>query len=244
MRALYDEIGVGYANFREPDHRIDEAIRYGLGDAQAIVNVGAGAGSYEPADRFVVAVEPSMTMLKQRFSAAGPAIQATAAALPFKANVFDAALAILTIHHWPDRAAGLNELRRVSRSRVVILTWDPSSPGFWLTDYFPEILDMDRPIFPSLDELERELGPTLVVNVPIPHDCTDGFLGAYWRRPGAYLDERVRSAISTFSKLQNPTPGLTKLRDDLDSGRWRERYGEILNEYALDLGYRLIVAAD
>ena len=241
---LYDEIGVGYANFREPDHRIGEAIRHGLGDAQTIVNVGAGAGSYEPADRFVVAVEPSMTMLKQRLSEAGPAIQATAAALPFKADVFDAALAILTVHHWPDRAAGLSELRRVSRSRVVILTWDPSSPGFWLTDYFPEILDIDRPIFPSLDELESELGPTLVVDVPIPHDCSDGFLGAYWRRPGAYLDERVRLAISTFSKLRDPTPGLTKLRNDLVSGRWREHYQEILKEHALDLGYRLIVAAD
>ena len=244
MPALYDEIGVGYANLRAPDHRIDQAIRKGLGDARSVLNVGAGTGSYEPADRFVVAVEPSMTMLKQRSAEAGPAIQATAGALPFRANVFDAALAILTVHHWPDRGAGLNELRRVSRSRVVILTWDPSSPGFWLTDYFPEVLDIDRPIFPSLDELQTALGSTRVIEIPIPHDCSDGFLGAYWRRPEAYLDTRVRSAISTFSKLQNIVPGLTKLRDDLDSGRWRRRYGEILNESVLDLGYRLIVAAN
>lgn len=243
MPALYDEIGVGYAKLRAPDLRIERAIRQGLGDARAIVNVGAGTGSYEPADRFVVAVEPSMTMLKQRSPEAGPAIQATAAALPFNADVFDAALAILTVHHWPDRGAGLNELRRVSRSRVVIFTWDPSSHGFWLTDYFPQILDIDRPIFPSLDELQMTLGSTRVIDVPIPHDCSDGFLGAYWRRPESYLDARVRSAISTFSKLQNTAPGLIELRDDLESGRWHERYGDLLAESELDLGYRLIIAA-
>lgn len=242
MTALYDTIGKGYQDLRRPDPRIGAAVRRGLADAPTVVNVGAGAGSYEPADRPVVAVEPSRTMLRQRPSGAAPAVQASAGSLPFRDGAFGAALALLTVHHWPDRRAGLRELRRVARGRVVLLTWDPAAPGFWLTDYFPEILDVDRRIFPTMEELRRELGPVTATDVPIPHDCTDGFLGAYWRRPEAYLDARIRSAISTFAKIRDASEGLGRLGRDLESGEWRLRYGDVLSEKFLDLGYRLVVA--
>ena len=242
MSALYDTIGVGYADLRRPDTRLQDVIHDGLGEARSILNVGAGAGSYEPSDKDVIAVEPSLTMIRQRPPGAAQAIRASAMALPFRDAVFDASLAILTVHHWPRRDAGLRELRRVSRGRVVVLTWDPASPGFWLTRYFPRIMDIDRPIFPALDELERSLGPITVMEVPIPADCTDGFLGAYWRRPEAYLRADVRAAISTFSKVGDLTAGLERLRADLASGEWHRRWGHLLNRAELDLGYRLIVS--
>lgn len=242
MAALYDTIGLGYADLRQPDPSIERAIRNGLGNAATIINVGAGTGSYEPSNRSVVAVEPSMTMISQRPPDAAPVVQATAMAVPFRTDAFDASLAILTVHHWPNRNKGLKELRRVSRGRVVVLTRDPTFPGFWLTDYIPEILDIDRPIFPMLHEFELVLGSVEVIDIPIPHDCTDGFMCAYWRRPEAYLNQHVRSAISTFSKLGDVTSGLEKLNSDLKSGKWRRRYGDTLNKAELDLGYRLIIA--
>ena len=239
---LYDSIGRGYSAQRQPDPRIAEVIVRALGNAVSVVNVGAGTGAYEPTDRHVVAVEPSKTMIAQRGTGSAPVIQASATALPFGDDCFDAALAILTVHHWPDQWLGLSELRRVARERIVVLTWDRTSPGFWLTDYFPEILDIDRRIFPAPVDFEETLGTVSVEPVPIPHDCTDGFLGAYWCRPGAYLDERVRSAISTFSKLSGVGPALERLSADLESGEWDRRYGELLTKTELDLGYRLIIA--
>src|SRR5262245_15832493 len=173
----------------------------------------------------------------------GPAIQASATQLPFEDGAFDAALAILTVHHWPDRARGLVELTRVARSRVVIVTWDPATSGFWLVeDYFPEIIEIDRPIFPTLDELRAALGGIQIEPLLIPHDCTDGFLGAYWRRPEAYLDAGVRGAISTFTKLRDVEPGLARLRKDLTDGTWERRHGRLRKMTELDLGYRLVVA--
>ena len=243
MEALYDRIGRGYANIRKPDVRMAKAIWRALGNHRSVVNVGAGTGSYEPRDRHVVAVEPSMTMIAQRPAGSAPVVRASAVSLPFANDSFDAGLAILTVHHWPDRLRGLCELRRVSRHRVVVLTWDPASPGFWLTDYFPEILDIDRPLFPAIGDFERALGPATVEVIPIRHDCTDGFLGAYWRRPDAYLDERVRGAISTFSKLSDPGPSLDRLRRDLESGDWQRKYGALTKKTELDLGYRLIAAS-
>ena len=242
MAALYDTIGLNYADLRQPDPSIERAVHIALGDAVSILNVGAGCGSYEPSDRSVVSVELSMTMIRQRPSGAAPVVQATAMALPFGADAFDASMAILTVHHWPDKEQGLEELRRVSRGRVVILTWDPTYSGFWLTDYIPEVLDADRPIFPMIHEYEHVLGPTKVIDIPIPHDCTDGFMGAYWRRPEAYLDQRVRSAISTFSKLRDTNSGLQRLDRDLKSGAWRSRYRDVLSRTEMDLGYRLVVA--
>ncbi len=242
MTLLYDRSGSGYTGFRRPDPRIETAISEALGDAESVVNVGAGTGSYEPTDRRVVAVEPSMAMIAQRPQESAAAVQATACALPFENDSFDAALAILTVHHWRDQAKGLRELRRVARDRVVVLTWDPSWPGFWLTDYFPEILEIDRRIFPSVGDFERELGAVTIQTIHIPHDCTDGFLGAFWRRPEAYLDERARGAMSTFSRLSDTETGLAQLSADLKSGTWRRRYGALLQETEVDLGYRLITA--
>jgi SAM-dependent methyltransferase len=239
---LYDRIGEGYRAHRRPDPRIAAAITRALATAASVVNVGAGAGSYEPTDRPVVAVEPSLAMIRQRPAGSAPVVQASAPALPFRAGAFAAALAVLTVHHWPDRARGLAELRRVARDRVVILTWDPAAAGFWLVeDYFPALVAIDREIFPPLDELRRILGPIEVHALPIPHDCVDGFLGAYWRRPHAYLDAAVRGAISTFGKIGDAEAGLGRLRDDLANGSWARRYGHLSTRADLDLGYRLVV---
>jgi SAM-dependent methyltransferase len=243
MAHLYDQIGIGYRALRRPDPRIAAAIVEALGPAASVVNVGAGAGSYEPADRRVVAVEPSREMIRQRPAGAAPVVQASATALPFRAAAFDAALAVLTVHHWPDRAQGLAELRRVARDRVVILTWEPDAARFWLTEeYFPELVAIDRAIFPTRDELARHLGPIELRALPIPPDCVDGFLGAYWRRPRAYLDASVRGAISTFTKLADPEPGLARLQRDLDDGTWAHRHGPLLERPTLDLGYRLVIS--
>lgn len=241
-RHLYDSIGTNYDPHRRPDARIEKAIRGALGPVGSVLNVGAGAGSYEPGDLDVQAVELSMTMIRQRPATACPAVQANSARLPYASGSFDATLAILTIHHWEDMAAGLAELRRVARRRVVILTWDPAAPGFWIDDYFPEILEIDQRIFPSMSDLERALGAITVTELPIPHDCTDGFLGAYWRRPAAYLDAGARGAISTFRKLDDVDVRIEQLEQDLATGHWTQRYGSLLSLPSLDLGYRLVVA--
>jgi SAM-dependent methyltransferase len=243
MPQLYDTIGVGYGSYRRPDPRIAAAIMRALGELAPIVNVGAGTGSYEPADRPVVAVEPAMTMIRQRQARTIPVVQASATHLPFRDGAFAAALAVLTVHHWPDRMRGLAEFARVARHRLVIATYDPAAAGFWLIeDYFPAIREIDRLSMPSLEEFRRALGPVDVRALPIPHDCTDGFLGAYWRRPYAYLDPGVRRAISAFAKIPHIDAGLTRLRADLANGTWARRYGHLLHQEALDLGYRLVIA--
>ena len=242
--AAYDRIGVNYARYRRPDPRIEQALARALGAARSVVNVGAGSGSYEPRERAVVAVEPSEVMVRQRPPGAAPVVRASAEQLPFADGSFDAALAILTVHHWADRRAGLREMLRVARERVVLLTWDPSYTGFWLVDdYFPELLAYDCKILPSLDELASVLGPLEVTSVPIPHDCSDGFLGAYWRRPLAYLDDGARSAISSFARISGVDARLAKLRADVESGRWAQRNAALLGLSELDLGYRIVVAS-
>ena len=246
MSQLYDEIGIGYQRRRRPDPRLAAAITRALDHAESVVNVGAGAGSYEPTDRPVVAVEPAMTMIRQRRAGAAPVVQASANDLPFRDDGFGGSLAILTVHHWPDRARGLEELARVARRRVVIVTWDPSATGFWLVeDYFPEIVDIDRKIFPTIEDYGRALGRVGVQSFPIPHDCVDGFLGAYWRRPHAYLDAGVRAAISAFTKMSPPKleSGLERLRRDLADGTWERRYVRWLDRAEVDLGYRIVIAS-
>jgi SAM-dependent methyltransferase len=244
-RLIYDRIGTRYTATRRADPRIAAAIDAALGDARTLVNVGAGAGAYEPHGRRIVAVEPSRTMIDQRPGNAAPCIQAIAERLPFRDRTFDASLAVLTLHHWTDRDAGLAELRRVARRRVVILTWDPAAGReFWLTtEYFPEILDLDRPRFPSVATLERSLGAVRAIPVLVPHDCQDGFLGSFWRRPEAYLEPDVRGAMSGFALLDPETVrrGVTRLADDLRSGRWEARHGGLRRRDSLDLGYRLVV---
>jgi SAM-dependent methyltransferase len=241
---LYDQIGRNYARLRRPDRRVAAMIDAALGDASSVLNVGAGSGSYEPANRPVVAVEPSETMIRQRPAGAAACVRAVAEALPFGTGRFDAAMAVLTIHHWADVARGLAELARVARKRVVLLTWVPDAAPFWLTeDYFPEIAAADREIFPDTPALtallERIAGAVHIVPVPIPHDCTDGFLCAYWRRPDSYLSADVRGAISSFATM-DAGPGLAKLRGDLAGGRWLERNRHVLALDAIDLGYRIV----
>jgi SAM-dependent methyltransferase len=212
-----------------------------LGDAETVVNIGAGTGSYEPKDRFVVAVEPSITMIRQRGRDAAPVVQGFAEHLPFQDKVFAAGLALLTIHHWRDRFRGLCELSRVVRDRFVLLTWDPESEGFWLVkDYFPEFVEADRKRMPTMTELRHLFGHVEVFPLPIPHDCVDGFLGAYWRRPAEYLRSEIRDGISSFATCSDLS-ALKRLEDDLDSGQWERRYVDILKKSELDIGYRLIV---
>jgi len=245
VTAVYDTIGRGYAGQRRADARVAAAIRAALGDARSVVNVGAGSGSYEPVDLSVLAVEPSREMIRQRPAGAAPAVQAVAERLPLGDGSVDAALAVLTLHHWADRAAGFAELARVARRRVVIVTWDPARTGdFWLTrDYLPAVVELDAAIFPSIAEIESALGGARVAPLPIPHDCADGFTGAYWRRPEAYLDPAVRSAMSTFARLAPAAlaAGLARLADDLATGRWDARLGHLRAQRDADLGYRLVV---
>ena len=241
---LYDRIGVGYAAYRRPDPRIAGRIDAALGSARTVVNVGAGTGSYEPAERTVVAVEPSAEMVRQRAASAAPAVRGAAERLPLRDRCVDAALAVLTIHHWADWRRGLAEMRRVARDRVVILTWDPARQEFWLLrEYFPEIAAADREIFPTPADIERVLGTIDVQPVPVPADCSDGFLGAYWRRPAMYLDAGARGAMSGFAKLRDVDAKLARLRADLADGTWTARHGELLALPEIDLGYRLIVSS-
>jgi SAM-dependent methyltransferase len=237
----YDRIGAGYALRRRPDPRIAAMIWGALGDADRVVNVGAGTGSYEPRGRRVVAVEPAIAMLRQRPPSAALAVQATAEQLPFPDASFDAALAVLTIHHWSDWRAGLRELVRVSRRRIVLFTWDPRGESSWLGDYFPSLIEGDRLRFPDLASLQEILGQMAVTPIRVPHDCTDGFMGAYWRRPSAYLDPMVRSAISSLA-TEASSVCLASLADDLNTGAWERRHGQVLKLDEIDLGYRLIVA--
>ncbi len=240
MNQLYDTIGVDYAQLRKPDHHIEAAILEALDGAASVLNVGAGAGSYEPRDRRVVAVEPSLEMIQQRPADAAPVVQAWAEDLPFHDDAFDAAMAVLTVHHWQDKKKGLAELRRVARNQIVILTYDPAFCGFWLTDYFPELISLDEGQMPDLQDYARWLGAVDVAPVAIPHECTDGFLCAYWRRPAAYLDPRIRAAISSFWALPDLSGGLERLARDLESGAWQARYGDLLDLNELDCGYRLV----
>jgi len=242
MEQQYDRIGVGYADRRQPDPRLAADIHDALGDAESIVNVGAGTGSYEPRDRLLVAVEPSTTMIRQRLESAALAVRARAEEMPFADGAFDASVAVLTIHHWSDWRAGLHEMVRVSRRRVVLFTWDPSSENSWLHEYFPHLVDSDRLRFPSLTALQEILGESDVVPVRIPHDCTDGFMGAYWRRPSAYLDPGVRRAISSLS-TEESSISLAHLADDLSTGAWEQKHGQVLKHEDLDLGYRLVIAS-
>ncbi|MDO9353455.1 MAG: methyltransferase domain-containing protein [Solirubrobacteraceae bacterium] len=241
--ALYDRIGHGYAVQRRADPRIAARIEAALGDAETVLNVGAGTGSYEPVGRQVLAVEPSAVMRAQRPADAAPCLAARADDLPFEDDQFDVAMAILSDHHWADPIAGLRELRRVAR-RVVVLQWDTlldPSP-FWLVrDYLPEFaaLAAGRP---SLQARADAIGATMTP-VPIPHDCTDAFFPAHWRRPHAYLDESVRRSTSVWTRL-GPRIGaraVEALTTDLASGTWHHHNDHLLSLEELDTGARLLV---
>ena len=241
MSELYDQIGHDYAAQRRPDLRIQAAIENQLQGVSTLLNIGAGTGSYEPENLSVTAAEPSAKMIFQRRDRSN-VVQARAEALPFSDNSFDAATAFLTVHHWHDIEKGLEECARAIRKRLVILTCDPESEGFWLSqDYFPGLLDLDQKIFPEMDQLRKWMGNISIHPLPIPADCTDGFLGAYWRRPGAYIEEKVRAGMSSFSRIAEVDRGLDRLRGDIASGVWMQKYGHLLKVDDLDIGYRLVV---
>jgi SAM-dependent methyltransferase len=244
---LYDRIGAGYPTTRRADPRIAARIETALGDAETVVNVGAGTGSYEPRGRRVTAVEPSAVMIGQRPERAAPVVRATAERLPFADRSFDAAMAVWTVHHWDDAGAGLRELRRVARDRVLVATWDPQFRGnFWLfARYLPRLRDRDAAAFPSIAAISTALGGGVqVLPLPVPHDCADGFLGAFWARPEAYLDPAVRAGMSTLAAAGDAAlaDGLAQLRAELVSGEWDARHGHLRHRAECDLGYRLIVA--
>jgi SAM-dependent methyltransferase len=244
---LYDTLGRTYSSTRMPDPRIGAIISNALAGCPTVVNIGAGTGSYEPAQT-VVAIEPSRIMIGQRPPGAPPAIRAVAEHIPLLDNCADAALAVLTIHHWTDLAAGVAEMHRIARRRLVFLTWDPDMIGerFWLlSDYLPEARRADAELAVPLDQLAALLDQPVVTAVPVPHDCADGFGAAFWRRPAAYLDPAVQAGMSLFA-LADPdlvSPGLARLAADLESGRWQRRYADLLDRDELDVGYRLVSAA-
>ncbi|MDH6141534.1 DNA-binding transcriptional MerR regulator [Kitasatospora sp. GP30] len=243
---LYEAIGSAYPATRRTEPRIAAQIWDALGDAQTVLNVGAGTGSYEPADRNVTAVEPSAVMRGQRAAGSAPCVAAAAESLPFEDQSFDVAMAVSTVHHWGDPIAGLHEMRRVAR-RVVVLTFDTDEPGwqdrFWLTrDYLPEFAGVLAG-FPSLAGMADAIGAR-AEPVPIPWDCADGFFEAYWRRPEAYLEEHVRRAMSVWTRVGPKVEqrAVGRLREDLASGRWEERNRDLSGLDAADLGLRLLVA--
>ena len=247
---LYDRIGRTYTTTRQPDPRIALAIWNALGDARTVLNVGAGAGNYEPLDRELVALEPSPVMIAQRPPEAAPVVPGRAEELPFEDDSFDAVMAVLSDHHWSDRRRGLRECRRVARGRVVLFNANPAEAHlFWLTvEYLPEFPDLIPPRYrePGVweEELRATLGDVRLTAVPVPHDCTDGFYSAFWRRPEAYLRPEVRAGISVFSQLSSAAVNraVDALGADLETGRWRERHRELLKLEELHLGYYVIVA--
>ncbi len=244
--AAYDRIGRGYSSGRRTDPRLAGMIWDALGDADPVLNVGAGTGNYEPGDRRIVAIEPSMEMLRQRPVGAASAVRGVAEALPFPTRAFGAALCVLTVHHWHDLAAGLAELRRVAARQVLFVFEAGAGQRLWLVDdYFPAIegLPTERRA-PSVTEIADHLDVIESVPVPIPADCVDGFAGCYWNRPEAYLGDDVRFAMSCFAALDPGVEarGVARLRDDLTSGRWDERHGHLRELDEIDLGYRLVTA--
>jgi hypothetical protein len=235
---------VGYTRHRRPDPRIAAQIQAALGDAHRILDVGAGSGSYEPSGRDVVAIDPSDVMLSQHPGRCR--VRGVAEHLPFPADSFDACLAVFTVHHWTDQEAGLAELQRLSRRQVVLTFDNVLERAYWLNDYWPVTEQHDGSWIATIEAVAGPLGTERVEVIPVPHDCEDGFMAAYWRRPERYLDPEVRANISGLALLSpdEAEEGARRLADDLESGAWHERYGHLLDLDELDAGYRLVVAGD
>jgi len=239
----YEVVGAAYSARRRSDPRIEALVHAALGQAASVVNVGAGAGSYEPPDRYVIAVEPSAAMRAQRRS---PAVDAVAESLPFDDDAFDAAMAMVTIHQWRDVEAGLRELRRVARGPVVVLTFsDDTLTDFWLMQYVPDVLRREAPRMPALARVAAALGGEVSVTpVPIPLDCADGFIEAYYGRPEAFLDPSVRAAQSAWALADEDhvARGMSALAADLASGAWDARHGHLRTQPSYVGSMRLVVA--
>lgn len=241
----YEEHGVGYARNRRADPRIAARIHEALGEARTVVNVGAGAGSYEPEDRWVLAVEPSATMRAQRPAQAAPCIAALAQSLPLDTDAVDAAMACVTIHHWNPREAGLAELRRIARGPVVIFTFDLRHLPEWQLDLLREAVAVELPRYGTPDEVASALaGRTRIETIPTPADCTDGFFEAFWNRPEALLDPAIRKTQSVWRLLDDGVEAqiLERVRTSLDSGEWDRRYGELRGRETFTGGLRLVVS--
>lgn len=242
----YDRIGAGYASSRREDPRLAARILEALGSAKTVVNVGAGAGSYEPRDRYVLAIEPSDVMAAQRAERV-PAIAASAGSLPLRDQSVDAAMAVLTVHHWDaERERGVRELRRVARGPVVIVTCDATVSGrMWLMrDYFPELDELDRRIFPALTELTAWLGgSTETHTLPVPRDTPDWTLMSFWAHPERVLDAAARQATSGFARMPKEVVErvVADVRRDLADGTWDARNGELRTKTEHDAGLRLLV---
>jgi SAM-dependent methyltransferase len=248
MSVRYDRIGAGYAGTRREDPDLRRRIEAALGDARTVVNVGAGAGSYEPRDRYVVAIEPSDVMAAQRSRDLAPSIRATADALPLRDGAVDAAMAVLTLHHWDDaRERGVRELRRVARGPIVIVTYEAAvARGMWLMDYLPEVAELDARIFPPVEQVCGWLGGrTRIEVVPIARDTPDWTLGSFWAHPERVLDPVARAATSGFARMPERVVErvVRAVEADLASGAWDERHGVLRELHAYDAGMRLIVAA-
>lgn len=244
-RVDYERHGRGYARHRQPDPRIAARIHAALGDARTVLNVGAGPGSYEPEDRWVLAVEPSATMRAQRPPGAAPAIDARAEALPFDDGAVDAAMASVTIHHWEPPEAGLRELRRVARGRVVVFTFDLAALPEWQKEHLAAGLEIERPRFPSLERVAAALGGRVRVEaIPTPGDCRDGFFEAFWNRPEALLEPEVRASQSMWAVLPPGTEEriVDRLRRSLESGEWDAQHGHLRAQDAFDGSLRLVIS--
>ena len=245
--AVYEQIGSTYASTRRADPRIAAQVSVALGEAMTVLNVGAGVGSYEPDDRFVVGLDPSATMLSQRAGGGCPAVLGRAESLPFADGTFDAAMATLTLHHWTDLAAGLAEMRRVSARQVAMVYETSAAHSPWIVDYFPACLALPHERrAPSAESLREHLNVVEIQVVQVWHDCADGFGGAYWRRPERYLDPLVQAGMSMLALLTDAerAVGTQRLSEDLASGDWIARYGHLLDLESIDLGYRLVIADD
>lgn len=244
--AAYDLIGRGYRHVRRPDPRIAARIEEALGDARSVLNIGAGTGSYEPADREVTAIEPSAEMIAQRPAGAAPVVQASAEVLPYDDDSFDAAMAVLSAHHWEDLSGGLNEMLRVARLRVVMVTFDPVAlEDLWITaDYFPEMMGLKRPSGASSSDLVTMLPSATSSPLPVPRDCTDHFFAALWARPEFLFDEKVVRPMWVWQSISEESrrAGRERLAVDLESGAWEERYGHLRKMDKLDVGLRLVVS--
>jgi ubiquinone/menaquinone biosynthesis C-methylase UbiE len=241
----YEQHGLSYARHRRPDPRLEARIHAALGDAKTVLNVGAGSGSYEPADRWVLAVEPSATMRAQRPDGAAPVLDARAEALPFDDDAFEAAMACVTIHHWQPPEAGLAEMRRVARGPVVVFTFELDSLPAWQKDYLADGLAIERPRFQSIDSVAAALGgDTRVERIPTPADCTDGFFEAYWNRPEQLLEPSIRASQSIWALLP---PGaeeklVARLEADLSSGAWDAEHGHLRDLGEYEGALRLVVS--
>lgn len=244
----YDAIGIGYSRTRHEDPRFRAQIHAALGNARTVVNVGAGTGAYEPSDLHVIAIEPSDVMAAQRARELAPAIRASAGSIPLRDGSVDAAMAILSVHHWDEaREQGVRELRRVARGAVVILTYDPTVSGLmWLmADYLPEVARLDLQIFPPPQQLEEWLGGDVRIDtVPIPRDTPDWMLGSFWAHPERVLDASARAATSGFARMPSHVVDrvASEVSRDLASGLWDHRHGHLRTLDALDVGLRLIAA--